>query len=203
MPSPYSGADNFPASYNIPSDGDPRDAASVNVALEALGDRTTYLNNRKGVDFLRTLDYASTDDTAFPPTVQWTSNGLGTFTLVTGLTVVSATVPSPGTTDRLFFDACFTVSTNEGDSVQSGQAHFEWQYKIGSGSYTRVPGTRVHVYAITTGNITRYHVVMMGGHLVTSGAGVYTVSVFGADDAAAAITVIGGINARLWHYGQS
>jgi hypothetical protein len=43
MPSPYFGANVFPASYNIPSDGDDRDAASVNVGLEALGDRTQWL----------------------------------------------------------------------------------------------------------------------------------------------------------------
>jgi len=33
----------FPASYDIPDDGDAEDAASADVGLEALGDRTAYL----------------------------------------------------------------------------------------------------------------------------------------------------------------
>lgn len=44
MSSPYAGNPAlFPATYLIPSDGDPRNAVSVNVAFEALGDRTAYL----------------------------------------------------------------------------------------------------------------------------------------------------------------
>lgn len=46
MATPYAGANAFPASYLIPDDGDVRSAASVNVALEALGDRTVYLYDR-------------------------------------------------------------------------------------------------------------------------------------------------------------
>lgn len=37
--------DSFPASFEIPEDDDDLDAASVNVALEALGDRTAFLHN--------------------------------------------------------------------------------------------------------------------------------------------------------------
>lgn len=43
MSSPYSGANTFPASITIPSDGDLASAASVNVALESLADRTVNL----------------------------------------------------------------------------------------------------------------------------------------------------------------
>lgn len=46
MSSQYAGDDLFPTDYAIPDDSDPRDAASVNVAFEALGDRTKYLYNR-------------------------------------------------------------------------------------------------------------------------------------------------------------
>jgi hypothetical protein len=42
----YAGADSFPTDYTIPDDGDARTAASVDVAFEALGDRTIYLKNR-------------------------------------------------------------------------------------------------------------------------------------------------------------
>lgn len=43
MSSQYAGANLFPLDYSIPADSDARDAASVNVALEALGDRTVFL----------------------------------------------------------------------------------------------------------------------------------------------------------------
>jgi len=46
MSSQYAGDDLFPTDYAIPADSDSRDATSVNVALEALGDRTKYLHNR-------------------------------------------------------------------------------------------------------------------------------------------------------------
>jgi hypothetical protein len=40
----YTPADSFPASYLVPDDGDPLNAASVDVALQALGDRTQNLS---------------------------------------------------------------------------------------------------------------------------------------------------------------
>ena len=43
MSSQYSGVNLFPIDYAIPADSDDRDAAAVNVALEALGDRTVFL----------------------------------------------------------------------------------------------------------------------------------------------------------------
>lgn len=49
MPDVYAGADVFPTDYEIPADGDARDAASVNTALSALGDRTYWLQNRTPV----------------------------------------------------------------------------------------------------------------------------------------------------------
>ncbi len=45
MGTPYAGADSYPTDFVIPDDGDNEDASSVNVALEALGDRTTNLHN--------------------------------------------------------------------------------------------------------------------------------------------------------------
>jgi hypothetical protein len=43
MSSTYAGANSYPTSVTIPSDGDVKGAASVNVALESLADRTRYL----------------------------------------------------------------------------------------------------------------------------------------------------------------
>lgn len=42
----YAGDDVFPEDFTIPDDGDPPTAAAMNVALEALGDRTQFLKNR-------------------------------------------------------------------------------------------------------------------------------------------------------------
>ncbi len=43
MSTPYAGSDTYPDDFLIPDDADAEDASSVNVALEALGDRTAYL----------------------------------------------------------------------------------------------------------------------------------------------------------------
>lgn len=47
MPSDYAGTDAFPAAIELPSDGDPRSAASVAAPLEALADRTAWLARRR------------------------------------------------------------------------------------------------------------------------------------------------------------
>lgn len=212
MPTPYSGIDNFPASYNIPADTDNADATSVNTGLEALGDRTTWLKNRSGEMWLRTLNYTTVDDVSsgvsvFPPTTQWTSGaipGMNNATAVTGLSVLSATVPSPGLTDVLFFDAAFSVQTNDDSSFAANDAQFEWRFKIGAGSFARVPATCLTVQddgVGGSGSKTRVKPVTLSGHLVTSGAGVYTLQVYGnSQTALATVRVVGSMNIRLWHY---
>lgn len=59
MSTDYEGDDFFPTSLPLSSDGDKRTAASVSVALEALADRTTYLNNRRVKRVARAKAYAS------------------------------------------------------------------------------------------------------------------------------------------------
>ncbi len=54
MPTSYGGADTWVSTFNVPSDGDNADAASVNVGLEALGDRTKYLYNRRSLTYSTT-----------------------------------------------------------------------------------------------------------------------------------------------------
>ena len=50
MGSQYAGNPaSFPVDFTIPDDGDPRNAASVNVAFEALGDRTAWLSTHREV----------------------------------------------------------------------------------------------------------------------------------------------------------
>jgi hypothetical protein len=58
MSSQYEGLAVFPTSFAIPDDSDARDAASVGVGLEALGDRTAYLKDRvefSGIRRIRTV----------------------------------------------------------------------------------------------------------------------------------------------------
>lgn len=47
MSSQYAGANVFPSDFTIPDDGEAENAASVNVALEALGDRTKFLKSNR------------------------------------------------------------------------------------------------------------------------------------------------------------
>ncbi len=53
MSSQYAGTAVFPTDFTIPDDGEDRSAASVNVALEALGDRTVFLGANAMVAVLR------------------------------------------------------------------------------------------------------------------------------------------------------
>ncbi len=66
MSTPYAGADTFPADFLIPDDADAEDASSVNVALEALGDRTAYLALRAPA---RVDEILVTSDWTCPPHV--------------------------------------------------------------------------------------------------------------------------------------
>ena len=56
MPSTYAGVDSYPAAIQLPTDGDPRNASSVNVALEALADRTAHLKATVARGYLLAAD---------------------------------------------------------------------------------------------------------------------------------------------------
>lgn len=64
MSGTYGGNNAFPALVTIPSDADPRNAASVNVALEGLADRTMFLKSNGMLDMWHVADNgdASTED---------------------------------------------------------------------------------------------------------------------------------------------
>lgn len=68
----YQGNDVFPAGFEEVSDGTGRDAASVNVGLEALADRTIWLRNRTKLGHVvasvyNPLVYATFTSTNFAP----------------------------------------------------------------------------------------------------------------------------------------
>jgi len=56
MPTAYAGTNTYPATFDIPADTDQRNAASVGVGLEALGDRTAYLKARLGAEWIAEVD---------------------------------------------------------------------------------------------------------------------------------------------------
>ena len=67
MATPYTDANVFPNQVTIPDDGDPITAASVNVPLEGLANRTRYLYNLSGgVDIPYFHNHAALDTIARP-----------------------------------------------------------------------------------------------------------------------------------------
>jgi hypothetical protein len=98
MPSPFAGSSaTYPTTYLIPSDGDDIDAASVNVAFEALGDRTEWLRARQNDYFQYTN---STNSGGDPSTVE-----TFTYAVIAGAwtksAVVKVDVPSCVAFDQL------------------------------------------------------------------------------------------------------
>lgn len=79
---------NLSPTYNEPSDGDAGSAASVNVALSALGDRTAWLAQRMGSHKLLASTVVGPVDTLEPPgtMVTWSSNAYASPTSVATLT---------------------------------------------------------------------------------------------------------------------
>lgn len=64
MSTTYTPTPAVPAPYTIPADGDDADAASVNVALQALGDGLQYVYERPGVIEILTDDGSPTFTTS-------------------------------------------------------------------------------------------------------------------------------------------
>jgi hypothetical protein len=98
--------------YLIPADGDAPTAASVNVAFEALGDRTAFLYESIGLyKIVYVLDDGVTDDTGstqftytFAANNTWTANTLGSG----ALTASGATAPLQNG-DVILFDVDVNV----------------------------------------------------------------------------------------------
>lgn len=96
MSSVYTGSDTFHgAGITIPSDGDARNAASVNVPFEALEDDVTYLNNRIGTYRLFALTRTTNDETIGSEsnaTFGTGVTGVASYTNMFGLASVSVAV---------------------------------------------------------------------------------------------------------------
>lgn len=125
----------YDSTFAIPSDGDPADAASVDVSLEALADRTAWLASKIGVfnyPFYQQLLYNDDDSGA-----SWSTNTLGaSYAFVTN----SPQMPFYVATNDLIeidFDTVFINGTPfPGASLALG-------YTINGGTVTKIPGSGI------------------------------------------------------------
>jgi len=125
----------YDSTFAIPSDGDTRDAASVDVGLEALADRTAWLASKIGVFVYPHYDQFlfNDDDTGAP----WSTN-----TLAASYAFVDASPQMPFyvvTNDliEIDFDTAFINGTPfPGASLALG-------YTINGGSVVKIPGSGI------------------------------------------------------------
>ncbi|AUX25166.1 uncharacterized protein SOCEGT47_057100 [Sorangium cellulosum] len=95
----YSGQERFPASFETVNDGSGRDAAGVNVGLEALADRTLFLRN---VGFRRVAFWSYDNQSSFR---SWAFNSTTYSPNVTFPNDWVVTVPNTRVGDIIMVDA--------------------------------------------------------------------------------------------------
>jgi hypothetical protein len=187
------GSSNGDSSYAIPSDGDKRSAASVNVALQHLGDCTRWLKSRVGIYVPVQVGTAGNED--LTNTSYWSSSTTaGTFTLVTGvtLTLANAAVAGDLIEGAIIFQALGNGTVAGGD--------FEARYNENSGTDTRVANSRLRTsQPAASGNLLVPMVLPFQRTVGTTGA--WKVTLYGATVTAANSIQAAGdwqIIARHW-----
>jgi hypothetical protein len=173
----------FGATYQIPSDGDARSAASVNVALEALGDRTAFALTNFGSYKLLSLWGTQTDENT--ENVDWlagagATNPIGaasTWTSIAGIASPPAGILAAG--DVIDCEFSFSIqwadsgTTTEGFLLALG-AGFSVAGSL-PGSSTKIAGSG-QVVPVAQINTTRTGMVLRGR--VTVPANVQTCELF-------------------------
>lgn len=135
----------IPDSFAIPSDGDAPNAASVNVAFEAVGDRTAWLARRTGAYRLVSETILSVDDNHNPLTV-WagaTTNNTAAWVAISNTQVWNTNNgPTVNTGDWVEVELVTSAANNAGASY-APICIFQNIYAPGAavGSYTKVPGS--------------------------------------------------------------
>ena len=138
----------FDSAITIPDDGDEIDAASVNVALEALADRTKYLGRKVIVD----------ESSTSIPTVAINTDPVGTTTSATNWLLANVAVLSAVEYgDAIHFSCTFNAQvTSTGDGwIGAFLAYYDanntLQYAVTDCSWTCVCGsnTEIRQYTIT------------------------------------------------------
>lgn len=183
MPSTYSGADTFHALLTIPSDGDPRAAASVNVPFESLQDNTQYFKNRLGAYRLVGIFTSQRTDANDPPITAlyfWT----GTSYVNDYQIINTGFVPQPAGGDLVEFSVSGTVSVSSDQSVTT-QAVIKARYSQNNGvSYVDVGASRHAVFDPTGAHVQLYYPFNLSGTFIT-----------GASAATLALALTGKVNA--------
>ncbi|WP_437935311.1 hypothetical protein [Sorangium sp. So ce341] len=162
----YSGQDRFPGSFETLNDGTVRDAASVNVGLEALADRTTYLFNRR-VEAVHLASWGSEEvSVGLPPTTTYAD------WLDAGSRVFRVDVPNVEPLDVLLLDCSFTLEFLASGTTDQARVRLVAVAPNGS---TVVP-TGAHVASELRNSRAP---VVISGFLVASQAGTYRVKLQG------------------------
>jgi len=133
----------FDSTFQIPSDGDPRDAASVDIGLEALADRTAWLASKVGAFVYPHYDQFlyNDDDTGS----NWSVNAA----LGASYALVANSPQMPfyvATNDLIEID--FVTTATYGTPQPDGALALG--YQINGGTVTKIPGasTSLNLYAL-------------------------------------------------------
>lgn len=156
--------------YAIPSDGDAFNAAAFNVALEALGDRTAYLQrlNPSGMYNLVSQSFSTTTDDTFSTwsTTSASTTGWQTLTSTTDPFGLSANPQYCNANDLFIYN--FTTTLQVGANVTA----------IGPG--LKVAGAALNAYQVINGSAQQFQNLFHGGINVQ---GFYAVAGYGGSTA--------------------
>lgn len=154
MSSTITGSDSYPAGIQIPSDGDPRNASSINTPIEALANRTTHSHNRIGS--YRLFDLRHKD-----------SNGTSIECYST-----SDTYGAEGNLELVLINDCLALDRVEvrmsfHGKTTASSAGWRLAYSLDGGTPQPMSGARVEYAGVHTGSKLPY---MISGY-VNLGAG--------------------------------
>ena len=161
----------FPPLFQIPSDGDQRDATSVDVAIEALGDRTAYLKDRAVV-----ATYYDQDDIDFGGAEPFATYVAVGYTYVAP---ISSLVTTCRVGDGLLINFKSSVIMN--DPGAGGLRLATTQDFGGAAVNAAIPGSSIRV---TNNGMVYTRAVSMSARVIIGTAGDCRVEVEGKVDAA-------------------
>jgi hypothetical protein len=180
MASTYTPTATWVDTYQIPGDGDHITAASVNTALEALGDRSEHTADR--VDAVEVLGRADS-------LVMLNDNGINSMDGVDASyrTIgTTLTVPTPPNNAYIKVTACFSYSVIDATTASPINFEFVLHETRPAGSNLDIPGAYaklVHYGDVNT--LSSWHVTLVGLFQNTEGDGEdFTISLRGKSDTA-------------------
>ncbi len=189
--SPPGNVDNFPDQITLPDDGKPLKASDVNVAFEALTDRTGYLRTHAVLGVYSFIADAEGVSYQYSFTGTSYSSPTGSFGTSTNLTVE---VPNTKPGDLLLLDASFGLQLGNGGNGSVRAVAID--NALGGGSTAApIPGARFVL------NIPATHLpCTLVGAWTVAAAGTTRVQLQGRVQAApSTITVEGVVSLRVTH----